>query len=108
MGKTEAETSTAKALEDKLVQETHTQMATQINLSQDTQTKKAVEALLRNQGVNEAVKKQILEQDVGVAVAAAKKANNEGEIDDTTYGKIMRYIDRAVNAITPFKGGFKK
>lgn len=106
--KTEAETSSAKALEDRLVQQTQTEMYSQINIAQNTEVAKATERLLNSQNVNERTKNAILHENVGVAVAEAKKARNEGEIDDTTYGLIMRYIDRAINAITPFRGGGAK
>lgn len=35
-----------------------------------------------------------------MAASNAKGRSLEGEIDDTTYGKVMRYIDRAVRGVT--------
>ncbi|AXH73797.1 MAG: DNA pilot protein [Microviridae sp.] len=103
-----ANTASAKALEDKLTQEAQTAMAMGIKLNEDAQLQREMSALVRQQAISEKLKQKILSEDIHVAIGAAAKAKNEGEIDDTTYGKVMRYIDRAINAITPFKGGFKK
>lgn len=99
---------TAKSLADKLDQESFRAMADTLKLNQDVQTNKALQSLFAQQGVNEKVRNRILNADVATALGAAARAKNEGEIDETTYGKVLRYIDRAVNALTPFKGSFKK
>jgi len=38
--------------------------------------------------------------EAAIATSSAKGAELEGEIDETTYGKIMRYINRSVRAVT--------
>lgn len=37
--------------------------------------------------------------DAEIIVAAAKKAVIEGEIDDTTFGEVLRYVDRALSSL---------
>lgn len=51
----------------------------------------------------------ILNEDVEVARAAAKKAKIEGEISDTTYGKLMRYLGYGIRELSPFipRGSYK-
>jgi len=59
-------------------------------------------ALANSQKLSEDTKRKILGQDYLVAVAEAKRAKTEGEIDDTTFGKVMRYLDRLKNAVSPW------
>jgi len=62
----------------------------------------AEKALTESQKLSEDVRRKILGQDLTVAIAEAKRARTEGNIDDSTYGKVMRYIDRLKNAVSPW------
>lgn len=83
------------------------------NLKMDTR-KKDAERSLASQHYNEsqartglaneqtATQRELtrkVEAEAASATAAAKGAHLEGEIDETTYGEVMRYIDRAMRSI---------
>ncbi|NTU74443.1 hypothetical protein HGB07_10035 [Candidatus Roizmanbacteria bacterium] len=68
--------------------------------------------LINTQIQGEKLKNAILSEDWVVAQSEATRARTEGKIDQTTYGKIMRYIDRLKNAVSPWspntRPSFKK
>jgi len=66
------------------------------------QEKQQLTDLLEKQNIGEEIRNKILGQDLQVAISEAKRAKTEGQIDDTTYGKIMRYVDRLKNAVSPW------
>jgi len=67
---------------------------TKWNVSADTEKKKQETNLTQQQTETERERTRIAKQEVEVAESSARRAQTEEEIDNTTYGKIMRYIDR--------------
>jgi len=102
VSKAPQEIATGKALAGKYEEEAKTEGVVREQLRALKAQQEEMTKLLKTQGVSEAVRNKILSEDLGVAAAAARRAKIEGEIDDTLYGKIMRYIDRAMGAISPF------
>lgn len=47
--------------------------------------------------------RKIANENLVTAKGQAAAARNESEIDETQYGKIMRYIDRATRSLSPWK-----
>lgn len=74
----------------------------------------ATETLLRSQNLTEQerakaenalaglrrIQQQLTKWEASIAESSAKGAKLEGQIDETRYGEIMRYIDRAVKSAT--------
>lgn len=69
-----------------------------LTLQQTAQATQAT-ALLDKQNVSESLKNQILRSDVITARSVATKAAEEGKISESTYGKILMYLDRATSTI---------
>lgn len=89
------EVNTSKATEKLRNEEINTQRIAQ-------QSQKEIAKLTKANRVSAILSQQMQSPNYAVASAAAKKAKLEGEIDETTYGKIMRYIDRLTKGITIF------
>lgn len=102
------DTATARQLERKLEAEEATEQYRKKNVIAQTANFNAMNKLLKSQNVNEDLRSQILSEDIKVARAAAARALNEKEIDETTYGKVMRYIDRAMRSVSPFVPGITR
>lgn len=97
----EQSTMTNSALANKYLQEAKTQDSVRF-LNFASARRQEMEGLLNEQQkLSEKIKTQILGQDLIVARAAAFRAHNLGEIDNTTFGKVMRYIEFFINAINP-------
>lgn len=47
--------------------------------------------------------RKIVNENLVTAKGQAAAARNEAEIDNTKYGEVMRYIDRATRALSPWK-----
>lgn len=91
------------------------------NVVADTRKKEAERSYLNLQGNLSTVDYQKREEELQTQKAltkgaeaqasilsnSAKGAQLEGEIDETTYGKVMRYINRSVRAITGGSSAYK-
>lgn len=71
-------------------------------IKEQTKQTKIMSEFLKSQNVNEKIQSDILSQNKVVATAAAKRALTEGQIDDSAYGRIMRYVDRFASSASPF------
>lgn len=96
------DTSTAKQLERKLSAEADTQYYTRAKISQEIQNLTLMEKFLFHQGVNEELRGKILFEDTYVAKAAAAKARNNGDLDDSAYGRVLNFIERTGKSVSPF------
>lgn len=72
----------------------------QYNVSADTGRKHAERRLLTQREETEKALTKQAEAQASIATSNAKGAQLEGEIDETRYGSLMRYIDRAIRALT--------
>lgn len=88
------QTSTAKDQQNLL-------KAQRTNTLQDTITKADFGQLLRSQNISEKTKNNLLGMNVAQAKESLAGMLLEGEIDRTTYGNVMRHIDRFFKAL-PF------
>lgn len=88
------QTSTAKDQQNLL-------KAQRTNTFQDTITKADLSQLLRSQNVSEKTKNNLLGMNVAQAKEQLAGMLLEGEIDRTTYGNVMRHVDRFFKAL-PF------
>ena len=77
--------------------------AQRTNTLQDTITKADFSQLLRSQNVSEQTKNKLLGMNVAQAKETLAGMLLEGEIDRTTYGNVMRHVDRFFKAL-PFSG----
>lgn len=87
----EQQTSSARTAQTKMEYETTA-------IAQDTKVKEQVEQLLKFQKVSEATRNKILFSESKVAEAAAAQALTDKEINESTYGEILRYIRHASGA----------
>lgn len=85
---------------DNISMDTRLKDAQRNHTSQMWNTSRAQEALINEQErtQRELTRREAAQADI--ATSDAKGRALEGEIDETTYGKIMRYIDRSVRSIT--------
>jgi DNA-nicking Smr family endonuclease len=90
------QTSTAKSQENLF-------NAQRTNTLQDTITKADFSQLLRSQNISEQTKNKLLKMNVTQANETLQGMLLEGQIDRTTYGNIMRHVDRFFKAL-PFSG----
>lgn len=90
----EQQTATAKASEDLLRVDAAVQNMYGHKLAQDANTSRQMERLLKQQGVSEALRSQLLNLDLPVAIAHAKKAVVDGKITDTAFGEYMAFVRR--------------
>ena len=77
--------------------------AQRTNTLQDTITKADFSQLLRSQNISEQSKNKLLGMNVAQAKETLAGMVLEGEIDRTTYGNVMRHVDRFFKAL-PFSG----
>lgn len=75
--------------------------------SQQYNTLRAQEGLLVEQAGTERENQKAAMHTAEILSHSAKGARLEGEIDETRYGAIMRYIDRAIKAITGTSGAVR-
>lgn len=68
--------------------------------SQMWNTSRAEEGLINQREKTEKQNTQAAEHTAAILSNSAKGASLEGDIDDTRYGAVMRYVDRAIKAIT--------
>lgn len=92
----EQNTATAKSTEQLL-------KAQRVNTLQDTINKADLSQLLRSQTLTEQTKNKLLKMNIAQANETLQGMLLEGEIDRTTYGKVMRHVDRFFKAL-PFSG----
>lgn len=69
-------------------------------LSRDTEKKYQEQQLVEEQQKTQRHLTKQAEHQAGILSNTAKGAELEGDIDETKYGALMRYIDRAVRSIT--------
>jgi len=86
--------STAKSTEE-------LNKAQRTNTLQDTINKADFSQLLRSQNVTEQTKNRLLNMNVAQATETLQGMLLEGQIDRSTYGEVMRYVDRFFKAL-PF------
>lgn len=79
----------------------HLQEAQRTNTLQDTINKADLSQLLRSQNVTEKTRNELLKMDVAQARETLQGMLLEGDIDRSTYGNIMRHVDRFFKAL-PF------
>lgn len=104
--RTTAESDVAKAREKVVGQELETEKARTQNVWEDTQVKIAERHRLqeelpkiRQETVTSAANEKEIKAQTEHLRATLRGVLNEEEIDDTAYGKIMRYVDRAMRAV---------
>ncbi len=68
------------------------------NIAQDTNVKLATEKLLRSQNVSEALRGQLLNLEIPVAVNEAVRARNRGEINESTLGKFLTFVEQVTRS----------
>lgn len=85
---------------DNLRADTTTKTQQGWNVSADTELKKQQTTLTQQQNDTQKAITEQAQHQASILANQAKGIKTEGEIDDTRYGEIMRYIDRAVRSIT--------
>lgn len=96
-------TATAKNLKeqnDQIRQDKILKVQQQYNSSADTELKKQQIEYVHQQGLTEKENTRAATHTAEILSNTAKGSRLEGEIDDTKYGKVMRYLDRAVRSLT--------
>ncbi|AXH74862.1 MAG: DNA pilot protein [Microviridae sp.] len=111
VAKTQAETITELNRPEMIVQQSNsaraqaglfTEQASLAQLQQDY-TQELTD--LTSQGfINKRLEATLLRGDIQVQKAAIAKAKNEGEISDTTAGRILAWVERIAKAIMPVAG----
>lgn len=116
-----AETSNEQAFKPQLLQnqaelatsaiglnkaQAQTEVSRQQQISADIEQKhienlytQAKTALASQEKLSEVLRTKILSNDVQIQYRALQEAKNEGQIDDTTYGKWMRYLSRFTGSV---------
>lgn len=96
--------STAKTIEEArlLDSQSTTEYVKRKNLDAQTANTEQLTENLKKLNIGYAWDNAIKKEEWNVAVAEAKRALTEGKIDDSKYGKAMRYLDRLKNAVSPW------
>lgn len=89
-----------KEEQDRIRQDKILKVQQQYNTSADTELKKQEIEFTHQRGLTEKENTRAATHTAEILSNTAKGSRLEGEIDDTKYGKVMRYLDRAVRSLT--------
>jgi CCR4-NOT transcriptional regulation complex NOT5 subunit len=105
--KTEQETNSSKALEKNLEMDTVLKLSQRLKNLSEVNKNDELTKLLTKQGVSQEMQARLMSLQGDQALEMLKGMKLEGQIDETTYGDIMRHVKRFFDAL-PFSGSTSK